>query len=71
MNNKIKTALTYHVDLGSEDNPEVKRTETLQQKVIYDALGNVKEHIQYLPDGSIEDRVTNIYSADGKLEEEI
>jgi len=71
MNNKIKTALTYHVDLGSEDNPEVKRTETLQQKVIYDALGNVKEHIQYLPDGSIEDRVTNAYSTDGKLEEEI
>jgi antitoxin component YwqK of YwqJK toxin-antitoxin module len=71
MKNKVKSALTYHADLGSEETLEVKTNEALQQKVIFDAQGNISEHIQYLADGSIEDRVTNSYNADGKLAEEV
>lgn len=71
MKKNIESALTYHINLGSEENPEAKPNETLQQKVIYDLKGSVTEHIQYLPDGSIEDRVTNSYNADGKLAEEV
>lgn len=71
MKNKIKSALTFHMDLGSAENLEAKTIETLQQEVVFDAQGNVAEHIQYLPDGSIEDRVTNTYNAEGKLAEEV
>jgi antitoxin component YwqK of YwqJK toxin-antitoxin module len=71
MKNKIKSALTYQMNLGSAENPEAKNSEVLQQKVVFDEMGNVVEHIQYLPDGSIEDRVTNTYHADGKLAEEV
>ena len=71
MKNKIKTSLTYHSDLGSEETMESTNRETLQQKVVFDIQGNVEEHIQYLSDGSIEDRVTNAYNTDGKLAEEV
>lgn len=69
--NRIKSALTYHMELGSAEDLESKNNETLQQEVVFDARGNVSEHIHYLPDGSIEDRVTNTYNADGKLAEEV
>ncbi len=71
MTNRIKSALTYHLELGSAENQDIKANEVLQQEVIYDAQGNVTEHIQYLSEGSIEDRVTNTYRADGKLAEEV
>lgn len=71
MKNKIISALTYHLDLGSTEDPETKTIETLQQKVDFDLQGNVTEHIQYLPDGSIEDRVINNYNAEGNLVEEV
>lgn len=71
MKNKIKTALTYHSDLGSEETPETTNNEILQQKVEFDDQGNIIEHIQYQPNGSIEDRVTNAYNAGGWLAEEV
>ena len=71
MKNIIKSALTYHIELGSEETLEIKTKETLKQEVVFDVQGNVAEHIQYLPDGSVEDRVTNSYSTEGKLTEEV
>lgn len=71
MTQKIKSAHTYHLNLGSTEHLDEATNEILQQEVIYDARGNVAEHIQYLSDGSMEDRVTNTYLADGKLAEEV
>ena len=71
MKNKIKSAITYHKKLGSAEKLETKTNETLQQIIVFDMQGNVAEHIQYMPDGSIEEKVMNTYSADGKLTEEV
>jgi antitoxin component YwqK of YwqJK toxin-antitoxin module len=71
MKKLIKSAITFRKDLGSEENAEREATEILMQLVSFDAKGNVLEHIQYFPDGSVEDRVVNKYSDEGKLIEEV
>jgi len=70
MKKLIKSATTYHKELGSEESVEREGKEILTQTVTFDDKGNVLEHIQYFPDGSIEDRVVNQYTPEGKLLEE-
>jgi len=71
MKKQIKSAMTFRKELGSEETSESEGTEILIQQVKYDAKGSVLEHIQYFPDGTIEDRVVNEFSAEGKLLEEV
>jgi len=71
MKKLIKSAKTFRKDLGSEESIEREGTEILLQTVLFDEKGNVLEHIQYFPDGSVEDRVVNNYSSEGKLLEEV
>jgi hypothetical protein len=71
MNKLIKSAMTFRKDLGSEESMEREGKEVLQQSVSFNEKGNVLEHIQYFPDGTIEDKVVNTYTADGKLLEEV
>jgi antitoxin component YwqK of YwqJK toxin-antitoxin module len=71
MKKQIKSATTYRKQLGSEESAELKGAEILTQLMKFDVKGNVLENIQYFPDGSIEDRVVNEYSAEGKLLEEV
>jgi antitoxin component YwqK of YwqJK toxin-antitoxin module len=71
MKKQIKSATTFHKELGSEEGVDREGKEILTQTVSFDSNGNVLEHIQYFPDGSIEDKVVNEYSAEGKLLEEV